>query len=41
METGIYNLTKDETPVLVHFNASQSQSWLMVRLPEPEPEGPS
>ncbi|MFV1965684.1 MAG: hypothetical protein ACC628_09700 [Pirellulaceae bacterium] len=39
METGIYNLTEDETSVLVHFGGEQSQQWLMVRLEDPE-EGP-
>jgi hypothetical protein len=36
METGIYNLTEDETSVLVHFGDEQTQQWLMVRLEEPE-----
>jgi hypothetical protein len=36
METGIYNLTKDETEALLHFGSGQTQSVLMVRLPEPE-----
>ena len=35
METGIYNLTKDETGVLVHFGKERTQEWLMVRLNEP------
>lgn len=38
METGIYNLTQDETPVLIHFGNQQTQTWLMVRLEEPESE---
>ena len=36
METGVVNLTKDETTALVHFGPDKSQTWLMVRLPEPE-----
>ena len=36
METGIYNLAKDETTALVHFGSEQTQEWLMVRLEEPE-----
>jgi len=36
LETGIYNLTKDETPVLVHFGTAQTQQWLLVRLEDPE-----
>ncbi|MCL5124114.1 MAG: hypothetical protein M1511_06380 [Deltaproteobacteria bacterium] len=35
METGIYNLTKDETGVLAHFGKNGTQEWLMVRLKEP------
>ena len=34
-ETGAYNLTLPETQVLVHFGPLQSQTWLMVRMPEP------
>ncbi len=36
METGIANLTKDASPVLVHFEDGQTQQWLLVRLEEPE-----
>lgn len=36
METGIYNLTKDEATAWVHFGEQETQTWLMVRLPEPE-----
>ena len=32
METGIYNLTKDQTPVLVHVSKDQTKQWLLVRL---------
>lgn len=35
METGIYNLTQDETEALVHFRKDKTQQWLMVRLKEP------
>lgn len=41
LETGIYGLTQEETPVLVHFGTEQTQQWLLVRLEEPpetEPE---
>jgi uncharacterized protein (TIGR03000 family) len=31
-ETGIFNLTKDETPVLVHFGPDKTQQWLLVRI---------
>lgn len=36
VETGIYNLTKDETPVLVHFGKDRTQTWLMARLEQPK-----
>jgi hypothetical protein len=31
-DTGLYNLTKDEAPALVHFGKDSTQEWLMVRL---------
>lgn len=34
-ETGIYNLTKDQTPVLVHFGKDRTQQWLLVRMKQP------
>jgi hypothetical protein len=37
-ETGIYNLTQDETPVLIHFGDEQTQQWLLVRLQDPPAE---
>lgn len=36
METGIYNLTQDQTEALVHFGKDKTQQWLMVRLDQPE-----
>ena len=38
MEAGIYDLTKDEAPALLHFDAENTQNWLLVRLPNPEDE---
>lgn len=35
METSIYNLTLDQTEVLVHFGKERTEQWLLVRLPEP------
>jgi hypothetical protein len=35
-ETGIYNLTKSETPVLVHFGQDKTQQWLLVRVQQPQ-----
>jgi hypothetical protein len=31
-DTGLYNLTKDEAPTLVHLGKDSTQEWLMVRL---------
>ena len=38
METGLANLTKDESPTLIHFEDDQTQQWLLVRLEEPKEE---
>jgi hypothetical protein len=38
METGIYNLTQNETRALVHFADGQTQQWLLVRLEQPSEE---
>ena len=39
IETGLYNLTKDEAPALVHVGDDQTQQWLLVRLKQPEDSG--
>jgi hypothetical protein len=36
LETGLYNLTQDEVPVLVHIGTDQVENYLLVRLPAPE-----
>ena len=36
METGIFNLTKETAPALVHFEDGQTQQWLLVRMDEPK-----
>jgi hypothetical protein len=36
VETGIYNLTKDEAPVLIHFGKDRTEQWLLVRLKQPD-----
>lgn len=36
VETGIYNLTKDEAPVLIHFGTERTEQWLLVRLKNPD-----
>jgi hypothetical protein len=35
LETGVYNLTQDEAPALLHFGAARSQPRLLVRLKPP------
>ena len=34
-ETGIYNLTKDESPALIHIGKDKTQQWTLVRLKQP------
>ncbi len=42
IECGLFNLTKDVTPVLMHFGPELTQTWLMVRLPAPQmPNAPA
>lgn len=36
IETGLYNLTKEEAPCLVHIGKDQTEQWLLVRLTNPE-----
>ncbi len=36
-EAGIGNLTKDETPILVHLGDGQSRQVALIRLPQPAP----
>ena len=36
METGLFNLTQDQTDALVHFGKDRTQQCLMVRLNEPK-----
>ena len=43
-EAGLYNLTKPEAPVLVHFGKTRTEQWLLVRLQQPAPsdaQGPA
>ena len=35
-ETGIYNLTRDEAPALIHMGKDKTQQWLLVRLKQPQ-----
>jgi hypothetical protein len=38
-ETSLANLTLQVSPVVVHFDQTRTQTWLMVRLPEPAAAG--
>jgi hypothetical protein len=35
-DTGLYNLTQDETTLLVHFGQDKTEQWTLVRLKQPE-----
>lgn len=35
MEAGIYNLTQDQAPILVHFGTDTTQNYLLVRMEQP------
>ncbi len=35
-ETGLYNLTQDEAPALIHIGKDKTQQWMLVRLKQPE-----
>jgi len=39
VETGLYNLTKDEAPCLIHFGKARTEQWLLIRLKRPENQG--
>jgi hypothetical protein len=34
-ETGIYNLTMDEAPALIHIGKDKTQQWTLVRMKQP------
>lgn len=38
-ETGLYNLTNDEAPVLIHFSPDRQETRIFVRLKQPEDKG--
>jgi len=31
-DTGLYNLTQDESPILVHFGKDKNEQWTLIRL---------
>ncbi len=39
VETGLYNLTQDESTALVHFGADKTQQDLLVRMQQPGQPG--
>ena len=38
VESGLYNLTQEQAPLLVHFGPDKVENWLLVRLEDPAPE---
>ena len=34
-DTSLANLTQDVSPVAIHFGKTRTQTWLLVRMPEP------
>jgi len=41
IETGLYNLTKAESPALIHFGKDKTEQWLLVRLKQPDATNPA
>jgi hypothetical protein len=41
METGIANLTQDQSPALIHFPDGTTQQWLLTRLQQPPAAAPA
>jgi hypothetical protein len=39
-ETGLYNLTQDETTLLVHFGQDRTEQYKLFRVKQQEPDGP-
>jgi uncharacterized protein (TIGR03000 family) len=39
-DTGMYNLTKDQSPLLIHFGKERTQQWLLVRINEKDAKAP-
>lgn len=37
--TSLANLTQDVSPLAIHFGTKRTQTWLLVRMPEPAPAG--
>ena len=37
-DAGLYNLTKEQTPVLVHLGADRTEQMFLVRMKEPAPQ---
>jgi len=38
LDTGLFNLTREQAPVLVHFLPDHTEQWLLVRLERQEPK---
>jgi uncharacterized protein (TIGR03000 family) len=40
-DTGLYNLTKEQAPVLIHFGKERTEEWLLVRINEKDEQAPA
>jgi hypothetical protein len=38
LDTGLYNLTKDEVPALLHYGKDRTEQWLLVRVKQNAPQ---
>src|SRR5690606_12119632 len=38
-ETSLANLTQEVSPITLHFGKTRTQTWLLVRMPEPAAAG--
>ena len=38
-ETSVANLTRDVSPIVIHFDNNRTQTWLLVRIPQPAAAG--
>jgi uncharacterized protein (TIGR03000 family) len=39
-DTGLYNLTKDQAPLLIHLGKERTEQWLLVRINEKDTKAP-
>jgi uncharacterized protein (TIGR03000 family) len=39
-DTGIYNLTREESPLLIHFGKDRTEQWLLIRIQDKDAKAP-